>query len=187
MNILADYKQYLMFKFCTLTTTINNRELKYDIETNEIWCANKRSGKWTVRKISNHVEYLKIRIGNKVYLHHRVIYKFYNPEWNIEDGSTDNSIDHKNGKTTDNHIANLRNVTHQQNHWNYTKAIGICWVESLKKWKAQICVNRKKINLGYFDLKEDARNAYLEAKKIYHNITPIPTRKHELQEQKSQL
>ena len=31
-------------------------------------------------------------------------------------------------------------------------------------------VNGKKIHLGLFDTKEDAHNAYLNAKKIYHII-----------------
>ena len=159
-----------MFQFCTLTTVINGRELRYDMETNEIWCANKRSGKWAVKKISRQHDYLTMNIGGKMYLIHRIIYKFYNPDWDIEDGSNDNSIDHINGTTTDNRIQNLRNVTHQQNQWNQTKAKGYCWSKSMKKWRAVIHLNSKRIHLGYFDLEEDARNAYLEAKKIYHII-----------------
>ena len=33
-----------------------------------------------------------------------------------------------------------------------------------------ITLNNKTINLGLFDNENDARNAYLEAKKIYHVI-----------------
>ena len=159
-----------MFQFCTLTTIINKRELKYDIETGEIWCANKRSGIWKVKSPYKSSDYLRINIGSKVYLHHRVIYKFYNPSWNIENGSNDNSIDHINGHTDENQIENLRNVTHQQNGWNQTKAKGYCWDKKAKKWAAYIRLNGKTIYLGRYDLEEDARNAYLEAKKIYHII-----------------
>jgi len=174
-----------MFKFCTLTTVINGRELKYDIETGEIWGQNYnlRGRPWEVKSSCKNGEYLCMRIGSKTYKLHRVIFKFYNPEWDIENGSNDNSIDHKNGKTTDNQITNLRNVTHQHNQHNQTKAKGCCWDKREKKWKAYIRLNRKHIHLGYFDLEEDAHNAYLEAKKIYHIITPIPTLQFEQLEQ----
>ena len=62
---------------------------------------------------------------------------------------------------------NLRIVSHQENQFNknakrYTK--------QGKKFQAHICLNYKQIRLGYFDNEEEARNAYLEAKKIYHII-----------------
>ena len=36
------------------------------------------------------------------------------------------------------------------------------------RYEAQIKVNNKSIHLGSFDKEEDARQAYLDAKKIYH-------------------
>ena len=159
--------------FCTLTTVINGRELKYDLETNAIWCIDGRTKKWQAKSATRDGEYLRMRIGNKKYKYHRIIYKFYNPDWDIEDGSQDNSIDHINGTKNDNRIVNLRNVTNQQNNWNQTKSNGCIWVERTKKWRARIRVSGKLIHLGYYDLKEDARNAYLEAKKIHHIINPI--------------
>jgi hypothetical protein len=160
--------------FCTLTTVINGRELKYDIETGLIWCANKTSGKWKVKPSYKNNEYRRLTVGRKNYYIHRVIYKFYNPEWNIDDASVqNNSIDHINGTKTDNYITNLRNLTNQQNHFNQTNAKGYYWCVNSNKWKAAICLNGKNIHLGMFNLEEDARNAYLEAKKVYHIITPI--------------
>ena len=158
------------WKFCTLTAIINGRELKYDMETNEIWGIHLKSNKWKVKSLWTHYGYLKIKIGNKGYSHHRVIYKFYNPEWNIDDYSKDNSIDHISGHTDDNRIENLRNVNHQKNHFNETKAKGYRWQEKLQKWHAYITLNGKQIHLGYFVLEADARNAYLAAKLIYHII-----------------
>ena len=159
-----------MFQVCTLTAVINGRELRYDIETNAIWGIDGRTKKWEVKTATRQGGYLQTRIGKKMYLIHRIIYKFYNPEWNIEDGSKNNSIDHINGTTDDNQIANLRNVTNQQNCFNRTKAKGYYWNKALKKWMAYIKLNGKMIHLGYFVLEEDARNAYLEAKKVYHII-----------------
>ena len=40
----------------------------------------------------------------------------------------------------------------------------------MNKWKAQIRLDGKLKHLGYFVNEEDARNAYLNAKLIYHKI-----------------
>ena len=94
------------WNFCTLTTVINGRELKYDMESGEIWCQNYKfkCRPWEVKSGSSNGNYLQMKIGNKKYQYHRIIYKFYNPNWDIEDGSQDNSIDHKNGKKTESRI-----------------------------------------------------------------------------------
>lgn len=78
-------------------------------------------------------------------------------------------IDHINGVRDDNRIENLREVTRQQNAFN-TKAKGYCWCKNKNKWKSEITHNYKKKHLGYFDKEEDASDAYLAAKKIYHVI-----------------
>jgi hypothetical protein len=100
---------------------------------------------------------------------HRLVYYAHNQSWNIFDSSMNNMIDHINGNRSDNHIENLRKVTHQQNMWN-SKAKGYTWSKGKSKWQSQIMINHKKKHLGYFDNEEDARNAYLEAKNTYHII-----------------
>lgn len=79
------------------------------------------------------------------------------------------TIDHINQIRTDNRICNLRSVTNQENSFN-TKAKGYSFNKSLQKYIARIRVNNELIYLGIFDTKEDARQAYLEAKKTYHII-----------------
>ena len=79
-------------------------------------------------------------------------------------------IDHIDGDRCNNKIENLRDVTKQQNAFNRTKAKGYCWFKRDNKWKAQIQLNQKNIHLGYFESEDSARQAYLEAKKIYHII-----------------
>lgn len=56
----------------------------------------------------------------------------------------------------------------EQGRWNTNKsgATGIIWRKDNKKWRAYITVNRKRINLGSFESKEDAVNARQEAEKI---------------------
>lgn len=79
-------------------------------------------------------------------------------------------IDHINGVRSDNRIKNLRSVTHKQNTFNNTVAKGYCFDKSRGKFQSSIKVDGKMINLGRFEKKEDARNAYLEAKKTHHKI-----------------
>ncbi len=79
-------------------------------------------------------------------------------------------LDHINGIRNDNRICNLRAVTNQQNQWNRVKAKGYSWFKRDSKWRAAIKINNKDIHLGLFNTEEEARNAYLAAKEIYHKI-----------------
>ncbi len=81
-------------------------------------------------------------------------------------------IDHINGNKLDNRIENLRDVPQKMNTWNLQRAkknnksgfLGVDWKPSHKKWRAQIRVEGKKIQLGLFDTAEAAHIAYLAAK-----------------------
>jgi hypothetical protein len=151
---------------------INDREIKYYPQTGIIKLRDYslKGNPWKIKKGFYGGGYLLIWIGNKKYRVHRIVYKLYNPEWDIEDGSKDNQIDHKNHNRMDNRIINLRNVTEQENCFNKKATKGYNWHKKTKKWRAQIHLNRKNIYLGLFEKEEDARNAYLDAKKIYHII-----------------
>ena len=78
-------------------------------------------------------------------------------------------IDHINGVRDDNRIENLRSVTNQQNSFN-TKAKGYTWCKRDKKWQSQIYLTGKNIYLGSFNTEKEARQVYLDAKKIHHII-----------------
>jgi hypothetical protein len=131
---------------------------------------------WKERKILiNNKGYksIEFNIKNKRYCFklHRLMYWLHNREWDILDSNQDNSIDHIDGDKLNNNIENLRLVTHQENQWNRTRAKGYTWNKKDKKWRAQIQLNGKVKHLGNFDNENDARNAYLEAKKKYKNTT----------------
>jgi hypothetical protein len=79
-------------------------------------------------------------------------------------------LDHINGIRNDNRIENLRSVTRSQNQWNRLTAKGYYWDKSKNKYKAHIKFNDKRKFLGLFETEEEARNAYLAAKQIYHVI-----------------
>lgn len=80
-----------------------------------------------------------------------------------------NVIDHINHIKTDNRFENLRNGTQQKNQWN-RQAVGYSWHKHRNKWYARIVINKKPKHLGAYTTEEDAKQAYLEAKKIYHII-----------------
>jgi hypothetical protein len=61
-------------------------------------------------------------------------------------------------------------VTHQQNNWNRVNAKGYHMVKNAGRYRAEIRLNAKKIYLGTYKTEQEARNAYLKAKEIYHKI-----------------
>lgn len=75
-------------------------------------------------------------------------------------------VDHINGDTLDNRKSNLRICTTSDNSANSRKYRGggssqfkgVYWTG--KHWRAQICVKRKKINLGSFGCEKQAAEAY---------------------------
>ena len=85
-------------------------------------------------------------------------------------------VDHINHKTFDNRKANLRPATQTQNNRNRrkfsgqsnSKYKGVYWKKHIKKWVAQIGVNKKVIHLGCFKKEKDAAKAYDEGARMYH-------------------
>jgi hypothetical protein len=109
--------------------------------------------------------YLKIGINYKsTYVHRIVAYCFLglNENDNFE-------IDHINHKENDNRVDNLRIVTVSQNQQNLRKDVkGSYFDKRKKKWHVTIRHNTKSIFLGLFNTEEEAHQAYITAKQIYH-------------------
>jgi len=131
---------------------------------------NKCSKKWTVcigykRKDG----YLQMVIDKKMYLMHRIIAHAFD----ILDIESELMIDHinfdKTNDKTNNCVFNLRPATTQQNSFNRNNK-GYYWNKPANKWLAQIKLNGKKIHLGLFDIEQEAHQAYIDAKKIYHPL-----------------
>jgi hypothetical protein len=121
-------------------------------------------GSWYVHTGTGYIEHM-CKSTKKLLSLHRFVYELENGP--IPAGL---QIDHIDGNRTNNFLCNLRLVTCQQNQWNHTKAKGYCWNKRDQKWMAYIYLNNKKKNLGYYDTEDEARAAYLDAKKIYHVI-----------------
>ena len=116
--------------------------------------------------------YIFITIKKKKFLAHRLA-------WFFETGSfPKGQIDHINGIRTDNRIFNLRVVTCSENLQNQRNPkrknpyLGVSAIKGTTSWQAHIAVNGKKKNLGRFKTPEEARDAYIEAKKVWHPTAP---------------
>jgi hypothetical protein len=140
----------------------------YDEERIDRIMTRRWNTKWETIKQTKQKGYKIICIGNnKPIKVHRVVYKAHNLSWNIEDNSKNNYIDHKDRCRSNNKIENLQVATHQQNQFNQN-AKGYYFHKQMNKYQAQITLNGKAIYLGLFDTADDAHQAYLEAKSIYH-------------------
>jgi hypothetical protein len=89
--------------------------------------------------------------------------------WFITNNEIPNVIDHIDRDITNNKIVNLRNVNLQINQFN-RNAKGCRFHKRDKVWIASISKDKKQIHLGTFNNEQDATQAYLDAKKIYHII-----------------
>ncbi len=116
--------------------------------------------------------YILITINRKKYLAHRLA-------WFMEYREFPNGqIDHINGNRIDNRISNLRVVTTSENQQNLRSPrgknpyLGVSAIKGTLLWQAHIQVNGMQKNLGRFKTPEDARDAYINAKKTWHPTAP---------------
>jgi hypothetical protein len=115
--------------------------------------------------------YNRVSIDDKKWFRHRLVVAAFNKNFDIN--NTEHKVDHINHDTLHNAFENLRVVTHQGNMFNRPTATGVCWNKNAGKWETQIAVNKKRKYLGYFDIWEEARAAYLAAKEKYHVIEEV--------------
>ena len=108
--------------------------------------------------------------GKRIHIRrHRLMYYAHHQDWDIFDSRKDNSIDHINGTESGDYIHNLRNVTHQQNHYNRQNAKGYYWHKKNQKFIVQIGVDKKQIKKSC-DTEEEAIETRKQLKIKYHKI-----------------
>lgn len=152
-----------------VSVTVNSQKLMV-YRNGDVWRLLKK-GDWRyVENTANDNGYNRIKCGSKKVTRHRIIAYAY---LNLDITNTITCIDHIDGNRINNHVDNLRIVSNQENQHNQTKAKGYCWKKSRNKWEAKIKLNNKTIYIGLFETEDNARHAYLEAKKIYHPTAPI--------------
>ena len=118
--------------------------------------------------------YLRITVWSRRYQAHRLAWFYVYGEWPKLD------IDHINRNTSDNRIANLRDISHKQNMQNASKRSdntsgcpGVSWKKQYSKWQVHIKHNQKQIHLGYYSIIEEAIAARKAAEKLYWADTHV--------------
>ena len=164
--------------------TITQEELKqllsYDPETGVfVWLVSR--GKSKIGKVAGHVMlkdgYIQIGISGKYYQAHRLVWLYTYGNF------PDCQIDHIDGNPANNKLENLRlaprnvldNGQNKKLHKNSTTGFnGVTYSKSSRKFLSRICIENKRINLGYFDTAESAYDARLKAQKELWKFQPEP-------------
>ena len=154
--IFDTYAACITYKKDGTPNSIVKVDLDYveDLKNYKIYCRTHDCGK----------QYACICIDRRKILLHRYLMNIHNQEYTIR-----NCIDHINGDSLDNRIANLRVCTIKQNTQNVRKGNKIIGISKSpnknNRWIARIMSNYKTICLGYFDTYEEAVIARLSKEK----------------------
>jgi hypothetical protein len=109
-------------------------------------------------------DYIGVWFAGVPHLAHRIA-------WLLHYGAfPEGMIDHINRVRDDNRIENLRIISRSGNAQNTISpdTEGANWHKNNKRWTSKITIDRKTIHLGSFDTPEEAREAYLTAKRQHH-------------------
>ena len=107
--------------------------------------------------------YIQLRYKGKMSLAHRVIWTVFN------DDPGDLFIDHINGDRADNRLDNLRLADTCENCFNRSTSQGV-WKTSNGRWRAAITCRGKRVNLGTYETREEAREAYVAARENHFGV-----------------
>jgi hypothetical protein len=128
----------------------------YEMLSHWKWSVMHNGQKWYAQRVDYE--------NRKTILMHRV----------ITDAPSGMDVDHANGDGLDNRRENLRVCTRSQNLANQSAKPnnlsgykGVSWDKRMTRWIAFISVNNKTINLGRFDSREKAHEAYSQAAQTY--------------------
>jgi hypothetical protein len=116
--------------------------------------------------------YWQLFFRGKAHSAHRVAFLFVTGDW------PSRNVDHIDGNRSNNAWANLRECSTAENHQNrkipVTNTSGYMGVFlDSGRWRARIRAGGKRISLGFFESRELASQAYLEAKSKLHTFNPI--------------
>lgn len=156
---------------CKLTIERLHQVLDYNKETGEFVWKHRDKQKQKIGQIATRslaYDYLGVCVDGIRYSAHRLAIFYVLGTW-------PKIVDHINGNKLDNRYLNLRSVDEFINTQNLRKArknnkVNLLGVyQARKKYMSCIRVNKKTLHLGAFDSKESAHEAYLQAKRKYHD------------------
>jgi hypothetical protein len=155
---------------CLITAEELRTLLSYDPKTGEFKRKTQIRSDGKVGCVCTRSGYVKIMVRNTNYLAHRIAWLYTTGNWPKD------LIDHIDGDRSNNSIANLREATPLENQHNRRRAnknntsgfMGVVYHERAKRFTSTISIRGKNKHLGYFNTKEDAHTAYLEAKFLHH-------------------
>ena len=131
--------------------------------------AGKVAGRRYRKSRGDKTEYVVIEIDDRPYAAHRLAWLRTYGAWPT------NEIDHKDRNGTNNAIENLRDATSTCNKINTSTRVdnvsgrkGVCWDARRRNWRAEIAINRRRINLGSFNDFSAACAARSVAELRYH-------------------
>jgi len=109
----------------------------------------------------------------KTYRNSILVYRSFKPNSLFKPNEV---IDHINNVPHDDHIWNLQKITYRQNNskdkFGYTsKYVGVCWDVKRKKWRSNIKLSDKSVQLGRFNKEIDAAKMYQIALKNMDKYT----------------
>jgi hypothetical protein len=134
----------------------------YDEETGKLFrSSGPRSGEEITQ--TNARGYLMVNVDNKRYRAHRVI-------WKMVYGYDPDTIDHDDRNKSNNRLSNLKDGTQQDNlrnrtisHKSRSGVLGVTFCKATQRWRSEISIGGKSLNLGRFSTVEEAAQARLKA------------------------
>lgn len=151
--------------------------LTYDPDTGVFTRRLSLSPRWPVGEVVgglNKRGYVNVRLAGVMFLAHRLAYAYVHGA--LPAGA---QIDHVNGDKTNNSIRNLRLATASQNKQNIHKncqnnTTGVRGVSPRRgRYRVQICVDGKRIHLGYRRTLTEAAALRTDAERNLHPFSPL--------------
>ena len=157
-----------------LTAEMVRERLSYDRKTGRLrWLVKPRpqTAIGAIAGAINRGGYVQIRVYGRMCYAHRLAWLLTHGKW------PDGVIDHVNGNKADNRIENLRDIPMELSPHNVKQArkdnvssglLGVSVYGKAGKFRAAISVNSKRLHLGVFNDPRLAHEAYVNAKREYH-------------------
>lgn len=163
-ELLTQHRLQQLLHYDPDTGAFTWKSREYPPAWNANW-AGKRAGKVSPKG------YVQISVDGRLHYAHRLAWLYMTGSWPL------NQIDHIDGNRAANGFANLRDVpggVNQQNRRGASRAnrttglLGVSVCAKTGKFRAQIKVDGRSLNLGRHDSPEQAHICYLNAKRESH-------------------